>query len=80
MVVDIGGQRGNIFPETVTLPRGIGIEQSVTFPVNGFCGSTFIPNGGVVKLLSNKSLEIYDISYVISRTHRSITHNGTNPI
>lgn len=80
LVVDIGGAVGQIFPQTFTLPRGTGEEQAVTFVVNGYCGSTFIPNGGIVKLLSNNPLMIYDISYVISRFHRSKTHNGTTEI
>ncbi|WP_338764165.1 hypothetical protein WAF17_21170 [Bernardetia sp. ABR2-2B] len=78
--IDIGGALGIIFPQVFVLPKETNEEQPVTFVVNGFCGSTFVPNGGVVKVLSNNPLMIYDISYVVLRHHRSKTHNGTTPI
>lgn len=73
IAVDIGTPQAPwlIFSSTYTFPRGVGVEHPYTHNIIGFSGSTFQPNRGQVKMLCNNGVDIYDISYVIQRTHKA---------
>lgn len=70
--IDIGGAMGVIREHTVVLRKGIGVEQrvSLSFPV--YSGATFVANGGQVKVTSVEGdTSIYDITFVVDRTHKA---------
>lgn len=70
--IDIGGAMNIIVQETVSLRKGSGQSQIVNLHFDVFSGSTFIANGGLIKLTSIVGdTSIYDISYKITRTHKA---------
>lgn len=75
LYLDIGDGTTPIYivKRLISLPRGSGVEHpvSVGFPI--FVGSTFIANGGKIKLQasSGDNVEVWDTSVFISRIHRS---------
>ena len=70
--LDIGGTQGIISQESVVFTRSSGIEQRFDIDLTVFSGSTFVANGGTFSITpQNGNIEIYDISFVIVRTHRA---------
>lgn len=70
--IDIGGAQGIIRQHTVALRKGIGVEQRVALSFPVFAGSTFVANGGEVKVTSIVgNTSIYDITFVVDRTHKA---------
>lgn len=72
LTVDIGGTQGEIVSDVRRLGRGSGINNQLTFAFGVFTLDTFIANGGTVRVESiDGEQSIFDIVYVISRTHRA---------
>lgn len=70
--IDIGGAMGIIRQHTISLRKGIGVEQRVALSFPVFSGSTFVANGGEVKVSSIVgNTSIYDVTFVIDRTHKA---------
>lgn len=70
--IDIGGAMGVIREHTVSLRKGIGVEQRVALSFPVFSGSTFVANGGEVKVTSIAgNTSVYDVTFVVSRTHKA---------
>ena len=75
--IDITGGTGtpanlaNLYKRIVTFPKGNGVERPINFTFGGYTYPTWQANGGVVKVVANGSCEIYDIRYVITRTHKA---------
>ncbi len=72
--VDIGGTIGEITADSRRLFRGTGVENQVQMNFTIYSLDTFIANGGTVKfeaIAGDQS--VYDIRYIIVRTHKAIT-------
>jgi hypothetical protein len=70
--LDIGGTQGIISQESVIFTRAANTEQRFDIDLVLFSGSTFVSNGGSLKITpQNGNMQIYDISFVIVRTHRA---------
>lgn len=70
--IDIGGAMGIIRQHTISLRKGIGVEQRVALSFPVYSGSTFVANGGEVKVSSIVgNTSIYDVTFVVDRTHKA---------
>ncbi len=70
--LDIGGTQGIISQESIVFTRGSGTEQRFDIDLTVFSGSTFVANGGTLSVTpQNGNMDIYDISFVIVRTHKA---------
>lgn len=70
--IDIGGAMNIIAQETISLRKGAGQAQKINIIFDVFSGSTFLANGGLIKLSSiDGNTSIYDISYKVTRTHKA---------
>jgi hypothetical protein len=69
--IDIGGALGQLYRRITTFPKGVGIERALNFTVAAYTLGTWQANGGVVYIRANGSLDVYDIRYVITRTHKA---------
>lgn len=66
--VDIGGS-SDIFQKTEVLPRGAGAANPVSIDVQGYSLSTFLANGGLVKLTAiGGNVQVYNVEFQIHRT------------
>lgn len=72
IALEIGGALGVVSQKTELFSKGAGIEQSFNTGFNVFTLDTFVTNGGVILITpSGGNVTIYDISYVIIRTHKA---------
>ena len=62
----------NLFKRLISFPKGNGVERPINFTIDGFTGATWEANGGVVKCSGNGTFELYDIQYIIKRTHKAV--------
>jgi len=69
--IDIGGSVGELYRRIITFPKGNGVERPVNFTVDGYTLDTWQSNGGVVKVRADGTCDIYDIRYVLTRTHQA---------
>jgi len=70
--LDIGGAQGIISQESILFTRGSGTEQRFDIDLTVFSGVTFVANGGTLSITpQNGDIDIYDISFVIVRTHKA---------
>lgn len=71
VTIDIGGAVGEIYPRDFVLAKGSGEEHFYLSSFNAYTLGTWETNGGAVKIKSTANAEIYDIRYVITRTHKA---------
>ena len=71
VTIDIGGTVGEIYPRDFVLAKGNGVEHYYLSSFNAYTLDTWEANGGTVKIRSTASTDIYDIRYVITRTHKA---------
>lgn len=69
--VDIGGGIGQLYKRIITFPKGTGIVRPINFTVNAYTLDTWETNGGTVYVRANGSIDLYDIRYVLTRTHKA---------
>ena len=69
--IDIGGAVGEIYKRDFITSKGIGVEHFYLSSFNAYTLDTWEQNGGAVKIVSDYAAEIYDIRYVITRTHKA---------
>lgn len=69
--VDIGGGIGELYRRVITFPKGSGIERPVNFTVSVYTLATWEANGGTVYVRANGTMDIYNVRYVITRTHKA---------
>ncbi|WCO03406.1 hypothetical protein [Psychroserpens ponticola] len=70
VAIDIGGAVGEIYTRDFITSKGVGIEHFYLSSFNTYTLDTWETNGGTVKIESDYSAEIYDIRYVLTRTHK----------
>jgi lysophospholipase L1-like esterase len=69
---DVDGTVNEVYEETIPMVKGAGNEHLYTLKMIVYSGSTFVANGGTMKITAaSGDLSIYDISYSICRTHRA---------
>mgnify|MGYP004057428675 FL=1 len=71
LAIDIGGAVGEIYPRDFVLAKGNGIEHFYLSSFNAYTLGTWEANGGSVRVSSTAPVQIYDIRYVITRTHKA---------
>ena len=70
--LDIGGAQGIISQESIVFTRASNTEQRFDIDLTVFSGATFVANGGTLSITpQNGNMEIYDIRFVIVRTHKA---------
>ncbi len=69
--LDIGGSIGRLYKRILTFPKGVGIVRPLNFTVSAYTLDTWETNGATVYVRANGTLSIYDIRYVITRTHKA---------
>lgn len=69
--IDIGGSVGELYRRPFTFPKGAGIERTVTFTTAGYTLDTWAANGGAVYIRANGTANVYDIRYLLTRTHKA---------
>lgn len=67
---DIGGGIPPIYPRLVSFPKGSGVTRPINFTVTGYTLDTWEANGATLYCRGNGPFDIYNIRYVITRTHR----------
>lgn len=71
VAIDIGGAVGEIYPRDFILSKGSGIEHFYLSSFGAYTLNTWEANGGKIRIISTAPTEIYDIRYVIMRTHKA---------
>ena len=75
--LDITGGTGtptnlaNLYKRIVTFPKGTGVGRPISFTFAGYTLGTWQANGAVVKVVSDGNCDIYNVRYVITRTHKA---------
>lgn len=68
---DVGGVLAFSVSDTKTFAKGAGVEHSFVLDYNLFAGALWVANGGTLKITADSgNLQIYDINYLITRTHK----------
>lgn len=71
VAIDIGGTVGEIYKRDFITSKGIGVEHYYLSSFSGYTLGTWQANGGAVKIISDYDVEIYNIRYVLTRTHKA---------
>lgn len=71
VAIDIGGAVGEIYIRDFLLSKGQNVEHYYVSSFNAYTLNTWEANGGAVKISSTADAEVYDIRYVITRTHKA---------
>jgi hypothetical protein len=76
--LDITGGTGtptslaNLYKRIISFPKGNGVERPIVLSTMVYSLDTWEANGAVVKVRANGTCDIYDIRYVITRTHKAV--------
>ena len=62
----------NLYKRIISFPKGNGVQRPINFTFGGYTLATWEANGGIVKVLGNGTFDLYDVRYVITRTHKAI--------
>lgn len=68
---NIGGGVGELYRRIITFPKGVGVARPINFTVSGYTLNTWEANGATVYVRSENSADLYDIRYLITRTHKA---------
>ena len=68
---DIGGTVGELYRRILTFPKGNGIIRPISYSVSVYSLDTWAANGATVYIRGNNTLDVYDIRYIVSRTHKA---------
>ncbi|TNJ42166.1 hypothetical protein KFZ70_15375 [Tamlana fucoidanivorans] len=71
VAIDIGGSIGELYKRDFITSKGLNVEHYYVSSFNAYTLDTWEANGGTVKIVSDYAAEIYDIRYVITRTHKA---------
>lgn len=69
--IDIGGGVGEIYKRDFTLTKGVGEEHFYLSSFDAYTLGTWQANGGRVLIRSTAAVEVYEIRYVLTRTHKA---------
>ena len=70
--LDIGGAVGVLYPRDFALTKGSGVEHNYLSSFNVYTLNTWEANGASVYVEAfNSNIEVYDIRYLITRTHKA---------
>lgn len=69
--IDIGGAVGELYRRPISFPKGVGITRTITFTTIGYTLGTWEQNGGTIYVRSDGDVELFDIRYVLTRTHKA---------
>tara|TARA_R110000772_G_scaffold246660_1_gene360367 strand:- start:198 stop:758 length:561 start_codon:yes stop_codon:yes gene_type:complete len=75
--IDITGGTGtpvnlaNLYRRAFNFPKGTGVERKISFSHSGYTLGTWQANGGVVKIRTDGTADIFDVSYIITRSHKA---------
>ncbi|MCH4552741.1 hypothetical protein [Aestuariibaculum lutulentum] len=69
--VDIGGGIGELYKRDFITSKGVGVQHYYLSSFNAYTLDTWEANGGTVKIVSDYASDIYDIRYIITRTHKA---------
>ena len=71
--VDIGGGVGELYRQTLSFPRGSGVERGILYALpSAYTLGTWEANGGTIRVRSGNALDIYDITYNFDRSHKAV--------
>jgi len=70
LTIDIGGSIGEIYPRDFILTKGNGVEHFFLTSFFAYTLDTWEANGGKIKIISTRDVEVYDIEYRFARTHK----------
>lgn len=68
---DIGGAVGELYRRIVTFPKGNGVLRPINFTVAGYTLDTWEANGAITHVRSDGPVDISNIRYVVTRTHKA---------
>lgn len=68
---DIGGDFDPLYKQIISFPKGNGVARSLNYTTAAFTLDTWQTNGATVYIRANGPLSVYDIRYVITRTHKA---------
>lgn len=68
--IDIGAPVGELYRRLISFPKGNGVVRPINFTVSGYSLDTWEANGGTVKVRTDGPASIYNVRYVLTRTHR----------
>ena len=68
--VDIGGGIGKLYPKTNPFVKGV-TAYNINVSFTGYTLNTWEANGGTVYVRSNTACDVYNIRYVLTRTHKA---------
>jgi hypothetical protein len=69
--VDLGGSFTKIYAQTFTFPKGSGTVRNIVYALPSlFQGSTWVANGGKIRIESNGAVEISNARLNITRVHK----------
>lgn len=68
---DIGGAVGELYRRITTFPKGTGVVRPLNFTVSGYTLNTWEANGATTYIRANGTMSVYDIRYLITRTHKA---------
>jgi hypothetical protein len=68
---DIGGSVGEIYRRPISFPKGNGIVRPFSFTVAAYTLGTWEANGATPYIRANGTLSIYDIDYILTRSHKA---------
>lgn len=71
VALDIGGSVGEIYPRDFILTKGNGVEHYYLSSFTAYMLDTWEANGAKVKVQVDNAAEIYDLRYVLTRTHKA---------
>lgn len=61
----------NLYKRIISFPKGSGVERPINFTVCGYTLDTWEANGAEIYVRANGTANLYDIRYVITRTHKA---------
>lgn len=71
VAIDIGTPVGEIYKRDFITSKGVNVEHFYLSSFTGYTLGTWEANGGTVKISTDADIEVYDIRYVLTRTHKA---------
>lgn len=71
--IDIGGSVGELYRQTLSFPKGSGVERGILYSLpSAYTLGTWEENGGTIYISSNADVNIHSINYNFDTTHKAI--------